>query len=333
MRLVNKLVDKLKLQLSLKRIIIFWFLFFIAIIGSYLIFNKSFYKIIIVDSKIKENDSQIIIKNESFESVKSSNKTIISNTSLNTLKHDLPNWEKYAVPLVIDSDRHVIAVIIDDMGLDKRRSKEILQLSGPLTVSFMSYADDLNRQTREASANGHELMMHIPMEPLISSLDAGPSVLKVNLSIEELKKRLIYNLNRFNGYVGINNHMGSKFTACTFGMQVLMDELYLRGVLFIDSLTTHNSVGLKIARKSGVPTAERNVFLDNIGNMMSINDQLIKLEKLAHKNGNAIAIGHPRDETIKALATWLPTLSKKGLTLVPISHVVKTRESYFRNKK
>jgi polysaccharide deacetylase 2 family uncharacterized protein YibQ len=170
-------------------------------------------------------------------------------------------------------------------------------------------------------------MMHVPMEPLAEGLDAGPGALLVTLSIEELRKRVDADLDRFHGYVGINNHMGSKFTAYAPGMQVVMDELRRRGLLFIDSLTTEHSVGLSLAQQSGVPTAARNVFLDNAGDIMAVDGQLEKLEEVARKKGNAIAIGHPRDATIAGLAAWLPTLGAKGLVLVPVSEVVRARRT------
>lgn len=236
-----------------------------------------------------------------------------------------PAWEKYAIPDVRTGGRPMIAVIIDDMGVDKRRSEKILQLHGPLTVSFMSYAEELPRQTGDARAHGHELMMHVPMEPMSVSIDPGPGVLLVSLTAEELRRRIEEDLDRFDGYVGINNHMGSKFTAYGPGMQLVMDSLRQRGLLFIDSLTTDRSVGLALAEKAGVPTAARNVFLDNAGDLASVQVQLAKLEDVARKKGTAIAIGHPRDATIQALAGWLPTLAGKGLVLVPVTEVVKAR--------
>jgi polysaccharide deacetylase 2 family uncharacterized protein YibQ len=219
----------------------------------------------------------------------------------------------------------MIAVIIDDVGVDKKRSERIMQLPGPLTMSFMTYADDLERMASEARSRGHELMLHVPMEPLSRDADPGPGALLEALPREEIRRRVVDDLDRLNGFVGINNHMGSKFTAFGPGMQVVMEELHRRGLLFIDSLTTDRSVGLTLAQRMGVPTAGRNVFLDNAGDLISVDFQLAKVEEVARKRGNAIAIGHPRDATIAALAAWLPTLRKKGLVLVPVTEVVEAR--------
>jgi hypothetical protein len=239
--------------------------------------------------------------------------------------HGIPSWQKYAVHVPEPGGKPLIAVIIDDMGLDKKRAERVLQLPGPLTISFMSYAEDLDRQTAEARARGHELMMHVPMEPIGEGIDPGPGALLIHLSPEELHKRVTDDLGRFKGYVGINNHMGSKFTAYGPGMQIVMEELHRQGLLFVDSMTTDRSVGIETARQAGVPAVERNVFLDNDSDAASIRNQLVKLEDLARRKGSAIAIGHPRDATIAALAAWLPTLNQKGLALVPVTAVVRAR--------
>jgi hypothetical protein len=283
------------------------------------------------DPQATETSSRTVIEDESFgpalPAEQLSSLPLPPNQAAHAPETGRPNWEKFALPPVHTGGHPMIAVIIDDMGLDKRRSEKIMQLPAPLTISFMSYAEDLGRQTEEARGRGHELMMHVPMEPLAEGLDAGPGALSVNLPTDELKKRLSEDLDRFKGYVGINNHMGSKFTAYEPGMQIVMDELRRRGLLFIDSLTTDHSVGLALAQRSGVPATARNVFLDNAGDIMSVEVQLSKLEELARKKGSAVAIGHPRDATIAALSAWLPTLRDKGLVLVPISEVVTARRA------
>lgn len=236
-----------------------------------------------------------------------------------------PPWKRYALAAPSTNGKPMIAVIIDDMGVDKKRSEKILQLPGPLTISLMSYADDLGRLSDEARRQGDELMMHVPMEPMAESVDPGPGALLTSLSEEEIRKRFSADLDRFSGYVGINNHMGSKFTAYAPGMTLVMEELRRRGLLFVDSLTTEHSVGLDLAHRFGIPTAGRNVFLDNAGDLISVDLQLSQTEEVARKKGNAIAIGHPRDATIQALAAWLPTLEAKGFVLVPVTTVVRAR--------
>lgn len=237
----------------------------------------------------------------------------------------LAAWQIFAVPS--PAKPPMIAVIIDDMGLDRRRSEKILALPAPLTISFMAYAGNLPDQALAAHALGHELMMHVPMQPLSASFDAGPDVLTDDLPVEEVRRRIDRDLDRFTGYVGINNHMGSRFSANPAGMRIVMQALRQRGLLFIDSLTTGKSVGLAEARQAGVPAASRDIFLDDVVDEAAILAQLAKAEDQAKKTGSAIAIGHPHDATIAALSRWLPGLAARGITLVPVTSVVRLRLS------
>jgi len=225
----------------------------------------------------------------------------------------------------VKAARPMVAVIIDDMGLDRKRSARIVGLPAPLTISYMTYAGHLAEQAAEAHGRGHELMMHMPMQPLSEKNDAGPDVLSEGLSPDELRRRVDADLARFSGYVGVNNHMGSRFTADGPGMKIVMEELKKRGLLFIDSMTTGKSTGQAMARAEGVPSASRDVFLDHVDDDKAILAELAKVEAQAKKNGTAIAIGHPRDKTIEALALWLPSLAEKGITLVPVTAVVQSR--------
>lgn len=234
-----------------------------------------------------------------------------------------PAWVRYAVPAPKTAGRPMIAVVIDDLGVDRRRSEKVLPLRAPLTLAWMTYAQDLPRLTHEARNRGHELLVHVPMQPQGESWDPGPDVLEVGVHPEENRRRLDWGLTRFEGFVGINNHMGSRYTGDRVGMRVVMEELKKRGLLFLDSVTTEKSVGPDLARSYGVPFAARNVFIDNDQSVAAVMAQLQRAEAHARKHGAAIAIGHPHDATIEALAQWLPALDAKGFVLVPVSAIVK----------
>ena len=127
--------------------------------------------------------------------------------------------------------------------------------------------------------------------------------------------------------VGVNNHMGSRFTASPEGMSLVMDELKARGLLFLDSLTAGNSVAGEMAALRGVPYAVRDVFLDNQpDDPAAIHRQLFLLEQTARERGYAIGIGHPHDGTVDALARWIPEMRARGFALVPISAIVRHRQ-------
>lgn len=239
------------------------------------------------------------------------------------LRSDQPAWLRYAVAAPALHGHPHIAIVIDDLGLDRRRTERTIALPAPLTLSFLGYANDLPQLAEEGHRSGHELLVHVPMEPISRSEDMGPNGLAVGLGEDEVLRRLRWNLARFEGYVGINNHMGSRFTASAESMAPVMAELKARGLLFLDSRTIGRSAGIELARHYGVPHAARDVFLDNEVNAPAIATQLAEVEAIARKNGSAVAIGHPHDATIAELARWIEQLPKKGFILVPLSTIVR----------
>ncbi len=239
------------------------------------------------------------------------------------LPQDEPTWLRNAVPAPDPQGRPMIAVVVDDLGLDRRNADRVARLPGPLTLAFMTYANDVAVQARAARAAGHELLVHVPMQPVDDGLTPGFNVLRPDLSPDELRRRIDWALSRFDGYVGINNHMGSRFTADDAAMSVLFAELHRRGLLFLDSRTTAATVGDAEAARYDVPFARRNVFLDNESSADAVWSQLTRVEEEARRAGFAVAIGHPHDGTIDALQRWLPTLAARGFALVPVSAIAK----------
>ncbi|HLZ65145.1 MAG TPA: divergent polysaccharide deacetylase family protein [Aliidongia sp.] len=233
-----------------------------------------------------------------------------------------PAWRRNAPPSAPANGQPMIAIVIDDMGLDRKRSAEVMTLPGPLTLSFMTYAEDLAKQTAAGRAQGDEIMLHMPMEPQARHVDPGPNALLTGLDDAELKRRVIWGLGRVDGIVGVNNHMGSKFTESAAGMAIVLEQLRTRGLFFLDSRTTPHSVGLATARQMGVATVGRDVFLDNFMTDPEVARELAQTEAIARRNGVAIAIGHPHDATIAELRQWLPTVAAKGFRLVPVSAIV-----------
>ena len=235
-------------------------------------------------------------------------------------------WQRFAVPVANLGTRPMIAVVLDDLGLNRTGTRRAIALPGPLTLSFMTYAEDLGRMAGQARAAGHELMLHVPMEPRDASYDPGPNVLGSDLPDAELARRLDWGLERFDGFVGVNNHMGSRFTASPRGMAAVMGALRSRGLLFLDSVTSPASVGAAMARHAGVAYAERDIFLDNEwSDRAAIARQFAQLEAVALRRGSAIGIAHPHRATLDVLARWLPQARARGFAIVPVSAIVRHR--------
>jgi hypothetical protein len=231
-----------------------------------------------------------------------------------------PTWLRNAVAASLDA-RPAIALVIDDLGFNRRAAATLNRLPGPLTLAFLPYATKLDEQTRAARAAGHELLVHVPMEPRGEEWP-GPNALTSELAPAELVTRLRSQLRSFPGFVGINNHMGSLLTTDPERMAIVMAELRRLGLLFLDSRTTPQSVAALEADRMGVPHAQRDVFIDHDVDRVTVLRALQRAEGIARAHGHAVVIGHPHDVTLEALRTWLPTLEARGIALVPISAIV-----------
>lgn len=234
-------------------------------------------------------------------------------------------WERHALAHPVVPGRPMIAIVIDDLGVNGAGTRDIIALPGPLTLSFMTYAERLPALAAAGRLAGHEILLHVPMEPMSPDIDPGPNALRVDSDAETVRRHLAWGLDRLEGIVGINNHMGSRFTADADSMAVVMAELAARGLVFLDSRTTAATVGLAAARAAGVPAVERDIFLDHQRDAAFIAGALADLEARARAGGSAIAIGHPYPETIAALVAWLPGVESRGLQLVPLSAIIRHR--------
>lgn len=221
-----------------------------------------------------------------------------------------------------------IAIVIDDMGIDISKSQEILNFPEIYNVSYLTYAKNLQSQINYAKSVGKEILLHIPMEAVkkFTKADYGGDYLTTEKSqMQNIKifKNMIKNIT---GYIGINNHMGSKFTSSYDQLYNIVNELKNIGLMFLDSKTINTSKGDVVAKKIKLPYIARDVFLDDSDNVNDILQSLKMLEIVAKNKGYAVAIGHPKANTIKALKIWLQEVKQK-YSFVPVSFLIDGFES------
>lgn len=234
-----------------------------------------------------------------------------------------PQWLANAIDLDLRGAGPLIAIVIDDVGIDQKRTARAIDLPAPLTLAFIPYGYNLERHTRRASDRGHELLVHMPMEPGSATTDPGPNALLTGLGEDEIMRRFLWGLAQFDGYVGVNNHMGSRFMARGELLEPLLAAADERGLLFLDSRTKADTKGSDIATRLRLPNARRDIFLDNELTVKNVTAQLAEVERVARKQGHAVAIGHPHDVTVDMLAKWIPQARARGFTLVPVSTIVR----------
>jgi polysaccharide deacetylase 2 family uncharacterized protein YibQ len=214
---------------------------------------------------------------------------------------------------VADKEKPKVAIIVDDIGFNKDSVDRLLEMEFPINFAILPYLPYSRYAAQKAKQRGWDVILHLPMEPKsISGYvgdDAGDGVLLESLPKKEIIKRLDDDISEVPYVKGVSNHMGSKFTENRELMEIVLRELDMKGLFFIDSKTSADSKGYEIAKILGMKTATRDVFLDQVSQDESyVNSQILRLVNISKKKGYAVGICHPYPETVKALRHMLPKI-------------------------
>jgi polysaccharide deacetylase 2 family uncharacterized protein YibQ len=215
-----------------------------------------------------------------------------------------------------------LAIIIDDMGYDRSTADAVIALPFRLTVSVLPHLPISSEIAEEAHTRGDQVLLHLPMESDAATAKSEEIELRVGMSAAQVSSAVSGMLETVPHVVGVNNHQGSRATSDPALMQALMPLLRERGLFFIDSRTDAKTVAYDTAKLDGVRAASRKVFLDDVATRGAIIAQLRLAARDAQRDGFTIAIGHPRSETIAALAEEVPKLETSGVKFVFASDVV-----------
>jgi polysaccharide deacetylase 2 family uncharacterized protein YibQ len=229
----------------------------------------------------------------------------LPSTSEPQISDDPPERSTYAP---VTPSAPSIAIVIDDMGWELPIAIDLLALDQPLSFAILPQSPYQLNIVEAARQHKRELLLHLPMEPHgYPRVNPGPHALLSNMEPQQMVTLLQAALKSLPQVVGVNNHMGSSLTENPQAMRVVMRELKQRDLFFLDSRTSADSRAYQIARDMGIPTAKRNVFLDNDVQQSQIVAQLHRLAEMASEQGYAIGIGHPYPQTLRALKDTLPS--------------------------
>ncbi|HEY5672586.1 MAG TPA: divergent polysaccharide deacetylase family protein [Malonomonas sp.] len=232
---------------------------------------------------------------------------------------------RYRVPFEVHGTRPKIAIIMDDMGRRVSTFDRLLAIDLMVTPAILPESENATKAALLLQKARREYMIHLPMQPKqYPQMSPGPNALLLGQSEEKTRQLVRRYMELVPGAVGGNNHMGSRYTEEAGPMRVLLDELQQNGLFFIDSKTIGSSVAYKEARKLGMPTAQRHIFLDNEEDVSYIRQQIRKMVRLADSKGELVAICHPYPETLEAFRQELSWLKQQSVDFVPSSAIVRT---------
>jgi len=238
-------------------------------------------------------------------------------------QNDLRLELQYHVPSIEHGSRGKIAIVMDDIGASLSPVKQLLQLDIIVTPSILPGTRNALKSTVIFQQNGREYLIHMPMQPRsYPRTNPGSNALLLGQSEAETIRLVQDYVREVPGAVGGNNHMGSRYTQVAPAMQMVLRELKAQGLFFIDSRTIGDSVAFTEARKMGMKTATRNIFLDNKSDVTYIRNQIRKMVKLAVGNREIIAICHPHAVTLEALRLEQDWLQQQAVDFVAASELV-----------
>ena len=218
-----------------------------------------------------------------------------------------------------------IAVVITGLGIGANATADaIAQLPGEVSLAFAPYGAELEKHANAARAKGHEILLQAPMEPYgYPTNDSGPHTLLASASEAQNLDKLHWLMSRFQGYVGVTNFMGAKFTETRPALKPVMDDLARRGLLFVEDGASDRSIAMEVASTSRLPVARGDVVLDGLDRPLDFDKALARAEVQARGNGAAIVFAPALPATIARVNGWVRGLDAKGLALAPVSALVR----------
>jgi uncharacterized protein len=218
-----------------------------------------------------------------------------------------------------------IAIVVGGLGIGQAVTlRAIKALPGEFTLAFAPYGSDLTRQISQARDSGHEIMLHAPMEPYdYPDNDPGPQTLVSGQKPGTTQDRLYWLMSRFQGYVGIMNFMGARFMSSDQDFQIVAKEMARRGLGFLHDASVKDDGAMALVRANGGAAAGADLVIDLVGESKAIDLALSKLEAIAKQKGSAIGVASALPVSIDRLQAWSKTLADKGITLIPVSAMLK----------
>ena len=221
------------------------------------------------------------------------------------------------------------SIIIDDVGNSFEHGRNVIELPVALTIAILPGTTYAKPLARLATDKRKEVMLHLPMQS-VEHHDHAPGRLDLHMTNHEFRHQLRQNLSSIPYVRGVNNHMGSLLTRHPGHMAWLMDELSRQGGLyFIDSKTTNKSIADQIALEYDIPSMSRDFFLDPDDEEGTLRRQFDRFIDKVNRRGYALAIAHPYPKTIRFLQQHIGELEQAGITVIPVSELIKTADKKF----
>ncbi len=219
-----------------------------------------------------------------------------------------------------------MALIVSGLGVSAATTADAIgKLPEAVTLSFVPYGADVAALATRARTGGHEILLQVPMEPFgYPDNDPGPQTLLTSLTPQQNIDRLYTIMGKIQGYVGMTNTMGARFTASEDALSPILHEAAKRGLIYVDDGSSPRSAAARIAGAGNLSFVRTDVVLDAVPAAKDIDRALDRLEMMAREHNFAVGMASALPVSIDRLAAWAKTAESRGLLLVPISAIAKS---------
>ncbi len=215
-----------------------------------------------------------------------------------------------------------MAIVLDDWGQNAPILDDALAIGRPLTIAILPHLKHTHDIAERAYQNHLGIILHMPMQPKKTKDTLEPHTLMVGMPESQAREYLNSAIADIPHLEGVNNHMGSAATADTRLMKIVLSELKKKNLFFLDSNTSGDTVGWKVAKELGILHAKRDVFIDNITKSDEIKKQISKAIQISLSQGQAVVIGHDKKVTLQAIREMIPEIERQGVRLVLVKELV-----------
>jgi polysaccharide deacetylase 2 family uncharacterized protein YibQ len=232
----------------------------------------------------------------------------------------------YASAAAQNADRRAarIAIVVGGLGISTATTNEaIAKLPDSVTLAFAPYGNDLPKLAARARGTGHEILLQLPMEPFdYPDNDPGPQTMVSSATSEQNLDRLHWMMSRIQGYIGVTNYMGARFTATENAFFPVLKDIGKRGLLYLDDGSSARSVAAKSAQETKAPFLKADIVVDISPNWGDIDSALAKLEMIAADKGYAIGTATALPVSVERIARWAKAAQARGIRIVPLSAIL-----------
>jgi polysaccharide deacetylase 2 family uncharacterized protein YibQ len=228
-------------------------------------------------------------------------------------------YARRAPPVAAGTPR--IALVISGMGLSQTGTQNaITALPKDVTLAFAPYGSSLQRWVDKARADGHEVLLQVPLEPdNYPEQDPGEHTLLVSTDHRAIEQDLQWVLGRVTSYAGVMNYMGARFTSDDHAMMPFLGEVGERGLYYLDDGSSPQSHSDVVGEALQVPVVKADRILDQGRSAGEIGRELDALEAIARTRGIAVGVASAFPTSVETIAKWAREAPARGIVIVPAS--------------